>query len=273
VLELALKSDELHLASENDAYALVGGWLATQDGLDDQHDLLDRLVRCLRLHHMSPAFLTSVVARSEFRLGCPYLMEACTNALLYQSISASLFRLDQSERADYLSSGKADRARGASRYSFKLQLKLTDCQKLQAGGVISTRLGVAAGYHVRLDAKRASREGGDSSLGFFFHVCRPNVITRAAGEGATIGFKGPMVDVRIKAFDTEKDMIGLFSEETGWGFADFFDNTWDAVVRDYSDYFPRGRVTVKVRATFISDKHEEGSEPPSDEDEEDEEEE
>jgi hypothetical protein len=31
VLELALKSDELQLASENDAYALVGGWVAGWD--------------------------------------------------------------------------------------------------------------------------------------------------------------------------------------------------------------------------------------------------
>jgi hypothetical protein len=273
VLELALGSEKLQLASENDAYALVGGWVASGPA-SEQQGAFNRLVRCLRLHHMSAAFLTSVVAWSEFRSECAYLLQACTNALMYQSVAATLSRLKDSERDEYLASGKADRARAVPRYTFTAQVDLADCLKLDDDhDTLSMRLGVADGYPVQLDAKRRSREGGKFSLGLFFFVCHPNVINGGEEVGATIGLGGPMVDVRIEAFDTENKVVGLFSQEAGWGIEDFFNKTWGEVVRENSDYFPNGRMTIEIRATFISDKHEEWSEPASDEDEEGDEEE
>jgi hypothetical protein len=224
------------------------------------------LVKCLRLHHMSAAFLTSVVSRSTYREECPYLVEACTNAFMYQSIASSLHLLTGFGHEDYLASSGADRARGVSRYVFRTEVELADCLKLEPeGNGISMRLGVADGYLLRLEARRASKDGGVPSLGFYLHVGRPSVITGAAGEGATIGRAGPMVGLHIKALKKESHMVCLFTNM--WGFWNFFGKPWGEVVREGSPYFPQGRLTVKVTVRFISDRHEEWcSEPSSEED-------
>jgi hypothetical protein len=88
VLELALRSENLQLASENDTCALVGGWLESQPK-SERKTAFSRLVRCLRFHHMSGDFLANVVGRSKYRSGCPYLMDACLCAFAYQSIAVT----------------------------------------------------------------------------------------------------------------------------------------------------------------------------------------
>jgi hypothetical protein len=143
VLELALKSEELQLASENDAYALVGGWVASGPAAERECEF-NLLVKCLRLHHMSPAFLTSVVSRSEFRDDCPYLSEACANAFMYQSIVSTLSSQKVSLSDEYMASCKPRRSPAAVEYEFEAQVQLAECLTIdeREPPSLDTRLGV-----------------------------------------------------------------------------------------------------------------------------------
>jgi hypothetical protein len=87
MLELVLNSDHLILVSEDDAFALVMAWA---DGRPEreQKAAFDRLAPCLRLHRMSPIFLTHVVARSK--LWSRLKPQQLTDAIAFQSVVASL---------------------------------------------------------------------------------------------------------------------------------------------------------------------------------------
>jgi hypothetical protein len=221
VLELALRSEELQLASENDAYALVGGWVASRPE-EEQIRVFRRLVKCLRLHHMTPAFLTSVVCRSEYREGCPYLLEACANAFMYKSITGCLHRLGDSERSEYVDSGKADRAQHVSRYDFTVRLELAECLKINenANKVVSMRLGIAEGFILKLEASKEMKADGGASMGLYLYVIRPNVLDDVRGDDdATVSYTGPMMQVHIMAHGKRSTTAHLFKEaECGWGF-------------------------------------------------------
>jgi hypothetical protein len=268
VLELALKSDALQLASENDAYALVGGWVAHCPAANRQRDF-NRLVKCLRLHHMSAAFLTSVVIRSKFRDGCPYLLEACTNALMYQSIASTLSsQVPLSQQ--YMASCKPRRSPAASKYEFEAQVQLADCLALddQNHKSITTRLGVAEGYVIKLSVKKSTRTDGDTALGLFVGLRRPDTGAEHHEQGATVGSTGPILRMQVAVNgEPVMDFRSLCrAKHDARGVADPFGKRWGEVVREGSDYFPQGRMVVKVKARFISDRHQEG-EPSSDEDE------
>jgi hypothetical protein len=153
-LELALRSDELQLASENDAYALVAAWAACETRSLRQ-ETFSRLVKCLRLHHMSPALLTAIATRSSFRGTCPSLLDACANALTYQSVITTLSVQDVANRDAYLASAKPSRARReAFPYKLEGQVALSRCLALTDDGRASLFLGVTEGYGVGLTVRK-----------------------------------------------------------------------------------------------------------------------
>jgi hypothetical protein len=252
VLELALKSDELQLASQNDAYALVGGWVAGWTE-DEQQDKFERLVKCLRLHHMSAAFLTSVVIWSNFRHEWPGLLALCTNALTYQSVAASL----SSPKMGVLSNScKPRRSPAAFEYEFEAQLELAKFRK-KKGRAIWWRLGVADGYLIMLVVAKKPKTDGQAAVGLYLGLKRPNVTAEEHNGGDTVQSAGPIVSWRVQVNGRRRGehryVHGMNVHSKG--FPDFFRKPYDEVVREGSDYFPQGRMTVKVKARFIFDRH------------------
>jgi hypothetical protein len=272
VLELALKSDELQLASENDAYALVGGWLAGQDEDEDDYRAeqrdLERLVKCLRLHHMSAAFLTSVVSFSDYRHDWPGLMELCTSALMYQSIASTLPSLNIKKSSFPC---KPRRSPAAFEYGFEAQVRLAECSEIKRRRhqTLAMRLGVADGYLLDLILKRRlAKAGGEATVGLGLRLRRPNTTAKAYNDGDTVLLTGPIVrwQITVNGDDARSFRYLFGADDTFRGSSDYFRKSWEEVVREDSGYFPKGRMTVKVRATFLSDRHEECVDPFLDED-------
>jgi hypothetical protein len=263
VLELVFKSPVFRLASENDAYALVGGWVAGRP-VADQQGAFERLVKCLRLHHMSAAFLTSVVIRSKFRHEWPGLLGLCTNALTYQSMAASLSPLLR--RADHLPAPPSlfRRSPAAFEYQLEAQVLLADCLNIdqRPGRKLQARLGVAEGYLIELSVSKAQEPGGQATVGLYLGLRRPNTTAEQYEAGDIVPFTGAIVkwqvDINGKTVkDAPRVYRGTYRLR---GFPNFFEKPWEEVVREGSEYFPQGSMTVEAKARFISDRHVNGEE-------------
>jgi hypothetical protein len=235
----------------------VGGWLTCQDF--DQQDHFEILVKCLRLHHMSAAFLTSVVSWSEYREGWPGLVGLCTNALMYQSMAASLTLVKNSDRAHQLTSCKPRRSPAAFEYDFEAQVQLAQCLAAAPGQdpSVSTRLGVAEGYLIELIVKKKLGAGGQATVGLYLGLRYPDTTANNYETGDTVSSLGPMVSWQVDVNGrTVRDFIFLYGEDfSSRGYHSFFKKPWDEVVREGSDNFPKGRMMIKVKARFISDRH------------------
>jgi hypothetical protein len=87
----------------------------------------------------------------------------------------------------------------------------------------------------------------------------PSWDTGAQGhvQGDTIGATGPIINVQVEV--NGKPVMNFRclckAKEEAVGSPDPFKKPWDEVVREGSDYFPQGRMMVKVRVRFISDWH------------------
>jgi hypothetical protein len=252
VLELALKSEELQLASENDAYALVGGGVAGLDE-DEQQGAFESLVKCLRLHHMSAALLTSVVARSKYRKDWPGLSVLCTKALASKSLAAqpSLPNTSNSSVAC-----EARRAPEAIRYEFEAHFELARCMAVEgrASRRVTTRLGVADGYLVELALKKVGASE-EATVGFTWGLRRPDTTAEQHGDRDVVQSTGPIVSWVIQGYakgNREFNLHCPWASSTQLGFPRVFGGRpWGEVVREGSDYLP---LTVKVTLRFISDR-------------------
>jgi hypothetical protein len=114
------------------------------------------------------------------------------------------------------------------------------------------RLGVAEGYVVSLAITRETE--GDAAAYVEF-VC-PDVRDReeeAAEESDTVGLSGPMAAVWIRAADTRFSFAHAYVINSAYGYRDVFGKPWGKAV--FSEFFPRGRMTVKVDVHLIADKH------------------
>jgi hypothetical protein len=234
----------------------VAGWCAGRSSGSSRHSNFDTLVKCLRLHHMSPAFLTSVVSRTAYREGCPYLTEALPNALTYQSIMATLSVPGVRNRDAYLAPVKPNRARRA-RFPYKLeaQVPLARCKALTDDALFSLFLGVAEGHGVRLRVRRHVQPGGLPTVGLdvMFHGALENPGDVKGGD--TVGLVGAPVRILCKAGDTERGVTTLAETKLSsraWVYPDFFGRPFGDVVQDGSPYFPEGLMTVSVAVHFIS---------------------
>jgi hypothetical protein len=266
VLELALKSDELQLASENDAYALVGAWIASQE-LDAVCETFEGLVKCLRLHHMSPAFLNSVMFRSDLRDDWPGLLVHCANAFAYQSMAATLSSPNISKHPF---SCKPRRSPAAFKYELEAKVQLADCLDIdqRPDRVVATRLGIADGYLIELRVRRRRfNKDAPATVGLYLGIRCPDTEKVASEEADTVRYTGPIVRWQVEVNGRgAKDFRFLYAltdalpydsrnNLNALGSPDFFEKPWDEVVREGSDYFPQGRMTVKVKARFLSDLH------------------
>jgi hypothetical protein len=252
VLELALLSKDLRMSSENDTFALVGGWVAGQPK-SEREAAFSRLVRCLRFHRMSGDFLANVVGRSKYRGSCAFLMDACLRAFAYQSIAASSRYKVHAQHP--LALCKPSRAPAEPPlHTFKVQVELAYCQATESPQAI--RLGLGSGYKIMLSVEKVQAEGPAATVGLFVEFVRPAMIQVKGDKGETVSLVGPFVALRISAGGTTQSWHHVYDGDTPlWGYQDFFCKPWGEVVRDGSAYFPEGRMTVKVEVLCLSDKN------------------
>jgi hypothetical protein len=257
VLELALRSENLQLVSENDTYALVGGWVDSQPE-GERAAAFSRLVRCLRFHQMSGSFLSTVVGQSEYRSGCMYLVDACLRAFAFQSIAAS--SPQQWDEQHPFATCKLPRAPPEPPLqTFEVQLELARCRAFEARECEELRLGVGCGHKVILGVARQPKEGAAATVGIFIRFVRPGTLEldddADGDEVATVRLVGPAVAVRISAGRKTRTLHHAYAQDSTWGYPDFFGKPWEEVVHDGSAYFPEGRMTIKVDIQFLSDGH------------------
>jgi hypothetical protein len=243
MLELLLGSEHLILDYEEDTFALITGWA---DGRREREKeaAFNRLWPCLRLHHMSPIFLTSVVAEHKMsaKVGARLIMDA----VAYHSISASLRLPDVMYSTTRFASYKPSRALGNSApYHFEVDLDLADCMALEDLQKTFVMLGVTAGYRVYLMAKKVEEP---ATLGIFVGL---EPIFPVAG-GA---LPGPITQLRIEAGGSSRHYITAMELPSGFGSPNFFDKPWEEVVYDGSPYLPHGRMSVKVITQLLTDEH------------------
>jgi hypothetical protein len=263
VLALALRSEDLQLYSENDTYALVGGWVGSQPE-SERKSAFDRLVRCLRFHHMSGDFLANVVGRSKYRSGCMYLVDACLRALAYQSMCES--SINEVHPQHPLASCKPSRAPAEPPlHTFEVQVELVRLLSMDTDHDI--RLGIAGGYKLIVEMGRREdpeEEGAPATVGLFVRFGRPGTLNADDGEDEeedddddeTVSLVGPFVAVRISAGRQVRVLQNAYDEgDSSWGYSDFFDAPWGEVVQGHSVHFPGGRMTLKVEVQFLSDRH------------------
>jgi hypothetical protein len=255
-LKLALRSEDLELLSENDAYALASGW-ADSRPKGQRTEAFTELVRCLRFHHMSPSFLTTMVLWSKRWADCPFLAQASSSALAYQSLTTSFSKVPHRHAARHpYTSAKPSRAPDQHvPYSFEVEVPLADCLPLGVNEKLGVRVGVAEGYVVQLIVKREVRGGRAATVSVLVSLKCVNVRAMGEGESDTVALSGPMAEVRIAAADRRCRFTQLFQVGRSYGVVSFFGKPWDEVVREGSESFPEGRMTVKLNVQFISDKH------------------
>jgi hypothetical protein len=215
VVELLLKSDHLMLASEDDTFALVTAWAHAQSTFE-REAAIDRLVRCLRLHHMSPIFLTSVVAnhtcvtRERSGLGFPRVL----GALAYQSIAPSLSHCEVTlgrSSTSRLETYKPSRApKDPPAYLLEVETSLADCVALRGGKAFFTMLGVAGGYRLSVTISRRS-------------TVRLAVCLKVLGISAyQAGGLGPITRLKVCASEVEQWVTSLLPVESSYPWDDFF---------------------------------------------------
>jgi hypothetical protein len=265
-LKLALRSEDLELLSENDAYALASGWVASRPKRE-QKEAFSELVRCLRFHHMSPAFLTTMVLWSKRWADCPFLAQACSNAWMCQSLATSFSKVPhEHEAAHPFRSAKPSRVRAEAEaeeedvtYTFEAEVSLAHCLPLRVDGRVHLRLGVPEGHMVSLYVARKAKDNAGPTVGLYVELTCPDLREMVEEEGPaetdTVGLSGPMAAVQIDACDTVWSFTRLFQINTIYGCGNVFKKPWDEVVREGSDSFPEGRMTVTVDIKFVADKH------------------
>jgi hypothetical protein len=242
MLELALKSDNLLLACEDDTFALITAWAGGNKTVPGP--VYGRLVSCLRLQHMSPTFLTTVVARSKYSTRLkPWQI---TDAMAHQGIAASLNIGGTSLRRTSTSicqTYKPSRApKDPVAYLLEAEASLDDCTALEDGKSFCTMLGVAGGYRL--------------SIGIFKRFA-VRVVVYLNGPGAPccdIKGLGPITRLKVCAGGEEHRLTTLLPVESSHAWDNFFRKPWEEVVCDGSPYFPQGRMPIKVTIQFPSDK-------------------
>jgi hypothetical protein len=244
MLELLLRSEHLIVNSEEDTYALITAWADGHPG-GEQEAAFNRLWPCLRLHHMSPIFLASVVAerKSAAKISHRYIFEA----LAYQGISASLdlAGLDVDPKSRFMSLPPSRAPKDPAPYLFRTEVVLADCAPLEIWKVLAVVLGVAAGYRVCFQVHKA---GEPATLGLYVGLGALSPVARAA-------VPGPIVRVRIQAGEMSLTSLFVFKLGSLFGSSNFFSEPWEEVVRDGSPHFPQGRLSVKISIQFLTDKH------------------
>jgi hypothetical protein len=184
-MELVLGSDHLMLASENDVLALIDAWTCGQSAWD-QAAAIDRLMPCLRLHHMSPIYLASVVARSLY--AARISPQRFLNAMAYGSISETL-RLPSLHINDAspLKAYEPSRApKQPKPFIFDVEVALAECMACQDGGpgMVDVMLGLVEGYQATL---QISMHREPSSMGLYVGFQpRPQVSGPAPGPCAQV---------------------------------------------------------------------------------------
>jgi hypothetical protein len=242
MLELLLGSEHLMLDYEEDTFALVTAWV---DGRREREAAFNRLWPCLRLHHMSPIFLTSVVAEDKMAAKVGY--RRIMNAVAYQSIAVclGLLALDVVHKGPFASLPPSRAPKHPAPYLFEAHIDLEDCKSFKYTEMAEVMLGVAAGYRVSLEVQK-SRE--PATVGLFVAF---TPVSSVAGPAVP----GPFARVRIKTDEKVTTYDNAFSVGLGVGFRDFFQKPWEEVVCDGSPYFPQGRMSVKVAIQFLTDRH------------------
>jgi hypothetical protein len=228
--------------------------------IGDQKEDFEELVRCLRFHHMSPTFLTAVVLRSKRWADCPFLAHACSNALLYQSLASSFSKVPHEGAANHLfASAKSTRVRDKIvTYNFEGEVRLADCLPLGLDEGMYLRLGVAEGRMVYLYVSKDAHPDAAPTLALNVEFTSPEVRDMDEEESVqsdTVGLSGPMAAVRIAAAGKRASFTHVYAIRLAYGYPNFFKKPWDEVVREGSDYFPEGSMTVTVDIHFITDKH------------------
>jgi hypothetical protein len=253
VLELALRSEDLQLASENDTFALVGGWVASQPE-SERKAAFDQLVRCLRFHRMSGDFLALVVGQSKHRHESAYLMDACLRAFAYQSIVPGL--RDTLFPCPPIDSCKPSRA-PAERpvHTFEVQLELAQCQAIGAKGGQDILMGLGSGYLIFLIIEKIQQDGFAAAVGLYVRFGRNVKLDSAedadGGAGQTVGLVGPSVVMILSAGNKTSLWRHVCTTSSAAGSRDFFSEPWEQVVRAGSAHFPEDRMTVRLEVQYV----------------------
>jgi hypothetical protein len=153
MLELVLNSDHLILASEDDTFAFIAAW-AHGRPQKEQEAAFDRLWPCLRLRHMSPTFLTSVVARSKYRTRLkPWeISDAIADRSISETLGLQGLTIDATSVFNSYAPSRAPKDPAA--YLLEGEASLTDCTALTGNnGTYSAILGIAGGYYVSVRIK------------------------------------------------------------------------------------------------------------------------
>jgi hypothetical protein len=251
VLELALRSDDLQLASENDTFALVLGWVDSQPKTW-RRSAFERLVRCLRFHHMCGSFL-SVVGFCKYTHQSDHLMSACLRALAYQSIAASSRAKVKDQHP--VAACKPSRAPAEPPlHAFEVQLELV--QVLAIDKKLDIWLGLGSGFKISLGVSKVQKEGAAATLGLYVRLVGPEMFHLYAHRDETVGLVGPFVALRIRAGGKTRSMHHVYNDSfsSAHGYPDFFSKPWEQVVHGGSARFPEGRMTIKVEVLILSDK-------------------
>jgi hypothetical protein len=246
MLELLLGSEHLILDFEDDTFALITAWA---DGRPqrEKEAAFNRLWPCLRLHHMSPVFLTSVVAEEKMstRMGPRRIMDA----VAYRSMSAGLdlAGLTVDRKSPFLSLPPSRAPKDPAPYQFEAHADLEGCKPLWYWKVVSLMLGMTAGYRISFQVQKWPGKP-TTTLGLYVGL---EALTHVAGPP----LPGPIARVRIEAGGRSVVKIHAYKLGSLCGGHDFFRKPWGEVVCDGSPYFPEGRMSVKVTIQFLPDKH------------------
>jgi hypothetical protein len=237
ILELVLGSDHLILASENDTFALIMAWA---DGRPETEwsAMFHRLLPCLRLHHMSPIFVASVVARTKYPSDLKPL--PLVDAMAYQSIATNLSLHGPSlPGTSLLKTYKSSRAsEDPTAYLFGAEVGLADCLALENDKWHLLRRGVAEGYRLTVGISNRSTV----RLAVF--------LEGFCGESGT-GDLGPITRLKVRAGGVEGRFTRLFPVGTMTVWNDYFGKPWGEVVCQGSPYFSRGRMAISVTIQFL----------------------
>jgi hypothetical protein len=245
-MERYLGSDALQLKSENDAFTLLLAW---SEGLSnkDRRAAWARLIPQLRFQHMSLDFLGGVVNHRDHDTYAPQLREQVMSAICFKPLKPNITRLGNhclKEALDRLV-GEKDRAGdGQPTYEFTVHFELQDCLALKEGTSMRTKLGIARGFMTTVELYKMQ----ESTLGIFIYVYRP---WANLGPDVSVG-DAKALRYRIEAGNRQGLSIVPFAR-WGMGKANFFDRPWGEVVREGSEFFPGGRLEVKVKLQFFRD--------------------
>jgi len=260
-MEALLASDALHVSTENEVYTLLGCWIHQTPhlaaGYENLHPLFwtnrlapfKRLVKLVRLHHLSSEYLANVVT------ACPL---ATLSTLLPFILCSSLIMRDRDAgvRGKGIASslGAMDRGRGGAGWTYSSTLKLSDLLPLTRGAYLHKYLGLVDGYPIRIQPGRTPAKTGvvNTFFGMYVTVVMP-VWTTGTWEGGASRRASLEYNLGVGTTRSTLWLKHGFDGVNAFGISNFLMKHWEEIIHKKSDLFSDGQITVEAKMRLPSE--------------------